>query len=169
MSNLKIILKDNYAVIILSIISYIFFRILIRIKYKKKIDFNKEFSIILFITYLLILFFIVTYPVNEYGYNNYNLFKELLRYKIGSVGFINNIIGNILLFIPFGMFLRYYFKIRVISLILITILYSLSIEMIQILVNRLFDIDDIILNLIGSIIGYYFSNYSFWVNFIEKD
>ena len=160
MANLKIILKDDYAVIILSIISYIFFRILVRIKYKKKIEFNKEFSLIMFIIYLLILFFIVTYPVNEYGYNNYNLFRELLRYKIGSNGFINNIIGNILLFIPFGMFLRYYFKLKVISLILITILYSLSIEITQILINRVFDIDDIILNLIGSIIGYCFSKFA---------
>lgn len=160
MANLKIILKDDYAVIILSIISYIFFRILVRIKYKKKIEFNKEFSLIMFIIYLLILFFIVTYPVNEYGYNNYNLFRELLRYKIGSNGFINNIIGNILLFIPFGMFLRYYFKLKVISLILITILYSLSIEITQILINRVFDIDDIILNSIGSIIGYYFSKFA---------
>ena len=157
MTNLKIILKDDYAVIILSIISYIFFRILVRIKYKKKFEFNREFTLILFIAYLLILFFIFTYPVNEYGHNNYNLFKELLRYKIGSTGFFNNIIGNILLFIPFGMFLRYYFKIKVISLIFITILYSLSIEITQILINRVFDIDDIILNLIGSIIGYYFS------------
>lgn len=161
MANLKIILKDDYAVIILSIISYIFFRILVRIKYKKKIEFNKEFSLIMFIIYLLILFFIVTYPVNEYGYNNYSLFRELLRYKIGSNGFINNIIGNILLFIPFGMFLRYYFKLKIISLIFITILYSLSIEVTQILINRVFDIDDIILNLIGAIIGYYFSKFSY--------
>ena len=71
MTNLKIILKDDYAVIILSIISYIFFRILVRIKYKKKFEFNREFTLILFIAYLLILFFIVTYPVNEYGHNNY--------------------------------------------------------------------------------------------------
>ena len=157
MTNLKIILKDDYAVIILSIISYMFFRILFRIKYKKKIEFNKEIALILFIAYLLILFFIVTYPVNDYGYNNYNIFKELLRYKIGSTGFFNNIIGNILLFIPFGMFLRYYFKLKIISLIFITILYSLSIEITQILISRVFDIDDIILNLVGSVIGYYFS------------
>ena len=160
MSNLKIILKDDYAVIILSVISYIFFRILIRIKYKKKIEIKRELILVLFIVYLLILFFIVTYPVNEYGYNNYNIFRELLRYKIGSSGFFNNIIGNILLFIPFGMFLRYYFKLKIISLIFITIIYSLSIETTQILINRVFDIDDITLNLIGSIIGYCFSKFA---------
>lgn len=157
MSNLKIILKDDYAIILLSIVSYIFLRIISRIKYKNKIDIKKEFVLVLFIAYLLILFSIVTYPLNDYGLNNYRIFSEILRYKIGSKEFIQNIIGNILLFIPFGMFLGYYFKIKVISLIIITILYSFSIEFIQILINRVFDIDDVILNLIGSIIGYYFS------------
>ena len=157
MSNLKIILKDDYAIILLSIVSYIFLRIISRIKYKNKVDIKKEFVLVLFIAYLLILFSIVTYPLNDYGLNNYKIFSEILRYKIGSKEFIQNIIGNILLFIPFGMFLGYYFKIKVISLIIITILYSFSIEFIQILINRVFDIDDVILNLIGSIIGYYFS------------
>ena len=58
------------------------------------------------------------------------------------------------------MFLNYYFKVRIISLIIITILYSLSIELTQTLIDRVFDIDDIILNLVGSIIGYYFSKYA---------
>ena len=157
MNNLRIILRDDYAVIILSIISYIFFRVISRIKYKNKINIKKEFVLILFIIYLLILFRIVTYPVNDYGLNNFSLFKEILRYKIGSKEFIQNIIGNILLFIPFGMFVGYYFKIKIISLIIITILYSFSIEIIQILIERVFDIDDIILNLVGSTLGYYFS------------
>ena len=160
MSNLKIILKDDYGIIVLSSISYIFFRIITRIKYKKKIDLKKEFVLLLFIIYLLILFSIVTYPTGEYGYNNYNIFKEILRYNICSKLFIQNVIGNILLFIPFGMFLNYYFKVKVISLIIITILYSLSIELTQTLIDRVFDIDDIILNLVGSIIGYYFSKYA---------
>ena len=58
------------------------------------------------------------------------------------------------------MFLNYFFKVKVISLIIITILYSLSIELTQTLIDRVFDIDDIILNLVGSIIGYYFSKYA---------
>lgn len=157
MNNLRIILKDDYAIIILSVISYIFFRIISRIKYKNKIDIKKEFVLILFIIYLLILFSIVVYPVNKYGLNNFSLFKEILRYKIGSNDFIQNIVGNILLFIPFGMFVRYYFKVKTISLIIITIIYSLSIETTQILIGRVFDIDDIILNLVGSILGYCFS------------
>ena len=40
MNNLRIILRDDYAVIILSIISYIFFRVISRIKYKKRVCIN---------------------------------------------------------------------------------------------------------------------------------
>ena len=104
-----------------------------------------------------LLFNVVTYPTNEYGINNYNLFNEFKRYKIGSSLFIKNIIGNIVLFIPFGMFYKSYFNIRIISLIIITTLYSFIIEMIQLFIGRVFDIDDILLNLIGAIVGYYFS------------
>lgn len=157
MNNIIIILKDDYVKIILSIISYILIRFVKRFKLKDKINMKKEIIIILFIIYLQLLFNVVTYPTNEYGINNYNLFNEFKRYKIGSSLFIKNIIGNIVLFIPFGMFYKSYFNIKIISLIIITVLYSFIIEIIQLLIGRVFDIDDILLNLIGAIVGYYFS------------
>lgn len=160
MNNIKIILSDTYPIVILSILSYIFFRIISRIFNKNKINIRKELLLLLFIVYLLILFNVVTYPVNEYGKNNLNLFQELFRYKIGSNLFMQNIVGNILLFIPFGMFLNSYFKVKKWHLIIITILYSFSIELTQILIGRVFDIDDIILNLLGSLIGWCFSKYA---------
>lgn len=160
MNNIKIILNDTYPIVILSISSYIFFRIISRIFNKTKIDIKKELLLLLFIIYLLILFNVVTYPVNEYGKNNLNLFQELFRYKIGSNLFMQNIVGNIFMFIPFGMFLNSYFKVKRWHLIIITILYSFSIEVTQLLIGRVFDIDDIILNLFGSLIGWYFSKYA---------
>ena len=159
MNNLIIILKDDYGVLILSIISYIFFKVINRIKFKNKLNLKNELMLILFIVYLLILFSVVTYPVNEYGKNNFNFFKEIMRYKLGSNLFIQNIIGNILMFIPFGMFLNAYFNIKRLSLVIITILYSLSIEIIQMIIGRVFDVDDIILNLFGAILGWHFSKY----------
>ena len=159
MNNLIIILKDDYGTFILSIISYIFFRVINRVKFKNKINIKHEFMLILFIIYLLILFNVVTYPVNDYGDNNFNLFKEIMRYKMGSNLFIQNILGNILMFMPFGMFLNAYFNIKRLPLIIITILYSLSIEITQMIIGRVFDVDDIILNLVGAIIGWYFSKY----------
>ena len=58
------------------------------------------------------------------------------------------------------MFFKSYFDLKLLSLIIVTIIYSFAIETMQLLIGRVFDIDDIILNLIGSIIGYYFSKYS---------
>lgn len=158
MNNLLIVLKNSYSFIILCIVSYIFFRIITRIKFKNKINIQSEISLILFMSYLLVLFSVVTYPINEYNKNNFNLFEEIKRYKIGSSLFMYNIVGNIIMFIPFGMFVNNYFHMRKITLIIITIIYSLLIEIIQLIVGRVFDIDDIVLNLIGSIIGFYVVN-----------
>ena len=134
------------------------------------------FEIVIFVMFYFILFYMLGLVIgiartpNYYTLHGFKTFiiptiiyaivREILRYNIGSKLFIQNVIGNILLFIPFGMFLNYYFKVRIISLIIITILYSLSIELTQTLIDRVFDIDDIILNLVGSIIGYYFSKYA---------
>ena len=90
-SNIFNILMHDFSKIVLSIITYILFRIINRIKYKKKIDLKKEIIILLSIVYLLCLFNIVTYPINEYRVNNYQIFHEIKRYKIGSKLFIKNI------------------------------------------------------------------------------
>ena len=71
MNSFVIILKNDYIKIILSVISYILIRVEKRLKYKDKIDVRKEFIIILFIVYLQLLFNVVTYPMNEYGINNW--------------------------------------------------------------------------------------------------
>ena len=65
-----------------------------------------------------------------------------------------NLIGNILIFIPLGIFLKY-FKIRFISAFVIIIILVISIETLQYLTKRgNFDIMDIFLNIIGASIGY---------------
>ena len=65
------------------------------------------------------------------------------------------LIGNMLMFIPMGIMLPLVFKnINKKNIFVIAILITLSIEILQPIVGRSFDIDDIIMNLIGSIIGY---------------
>lgn len=135
--------------------------ILIRIiykKYKKKNTIlHKELLILLFTLYFIILFYIVTYRDNNYGTNNLILFKEIFRYKITSRLFIKNVIGNILLFMPFGIFIGYYIKkIKLYLVIILTLFLSCSIELIQLKIERTLDVDDILLNVIGGIIGYLF-------------
>ena len=71
---------------------------------------------------------------------------------------IISLLGNFALFMPFGYFVpRLFEKYRVfIRFILFTFVVLLSIETIQVLTIRgCFDVDDIILNLAGAVIGFF--------------
>ena len=60
------------------------------------------------------------------------------------------------MFIPFGLFVAYLLKTRkVLPTLFITIVTSSVIEYTQLKIGRTFDIDDILLNLIGGFIGYF--------------
>ncbi len=59
------------------------------------------------------------------------------------------------MFIPYGFFSSYFLKEKNgIIIFLLTTILSFSIEYIQLQIGRVFDIDDIILNVIGGLIGY---------------
>lgn len=122
---------------------------------KQKFVLHKELITLIFIVYILILFYVVTFQDASFGTSNYIPFKEILRYDIGSRLFFKNIIGNVLLFAPFGLFVSYYINNRkLMPVIYLTIISSFAIEATQSKIGRVFDIDDIILNVIGGIIGY---------------
>lgn len=73
-----------------------------------------------------------------------------------------HIIGNIIMFIPAGFCVGLYFKkdkYCKIKTLTILLLFSLGIESLQILISRGFDVNDIILNEIGSIVGYNILSY----------
>lgn len=72
--------------------------------------------------------------------------------------FIKNIFGNIMLFLPMGYFLPCLFnkssKVKI--YIIINLFFSLFIEITQVIfMLGSFDVDDIILNVLGSVIGFY--------------
>ena len=67
--------------------------------------------------------------------------------------FFINILGNILLFIPIGLFLPTLWNIPYKKVLLYGIIFSTTVETIQIVLPRVSDIDDIILNNIGVYIG----------------
>lgn len=123
----------------------------------KKIYFYKEIMNLFFLIYILLLFELVTTTdMQSYG-NNFIPLKEMFRYSFTSKLFYRNVVGNIVLFIPFGYFISYYCNIkRGRYSILIAFITSLTIETIQMNIGRSFDIDDIILNVIGGFIGYLF-------------
>src|SRR5574344_890438 len=82
-------------------------------------------------------------------------------HKYGSISFFKS-----LLTIPFGIYLRYYFKLNLKKTCLYTFLLSLFFELTQLSGlyfiyprgYRLFDVDDLLLNTFGGFIGYYVAN-----------
>lgn len=93
---------------------------------------------------------------------NFIPFKTTVQYILESDSYnlsviLHNTIGNVLLFLPLGLFLPLLFKkYKVFSKVLVfAAIASLSIELLQLILQvGQFDIDDIILNTIGSSIGF---------------
>lgn len=133
---------------------------------KRKI---KWISVMLFAIYLILLtyflFFAESYgrvmSERDYSYNLEPL-KEIKRFwmyreQLGFFAVATNIFGNILCFVPFGAILpvlnrstRHLFVI-----ILLSLEFSLMVECIQLITKvGSFDVDDLLLNTIGGLIGY---------------
>ena len=123
----------------------------------KKISFHEEFLNLLFIVYILLLFELLTGTENNSG-TGINLvpFSEIFRYPVGSKMFIYNTLGNILLFVPYGYFVTRYINGKSLyQIFIISFITSLTVEILQVKLGRSFDVDDIILNVIGGVIGYF--------------
>lgn len=139
-------------VIILVIVSSL--RIAYLITKHKKFLLHKELIYLIAITYILCLFYVVTFQDSNYGVSNYVPFKEIFRYSFGSHKFFKNILGNIMLFIPYGFLSSYLLKNKKLSVtFILSLIASITIEVVQYHIGRVFDIDDIILNVLGGIIG----------------
>jgi len=124
------------------------------LKGNKKFVFHRELMALIFIIYILCLYFVVTGQDINYGGVNLVPFKEMFRYQFGSYKFMKNIVGNILLFIPYGFFSSYYLNNRKISTnVILCLIATCCIESIQYYIGRVFDIDDIMLNTLGGFIG----------------
>lgn len=150
------VVNFTWPMIIISIVIMVSFRVSYLIKNHEKIVLYKELLMLSFAIYILCLFQVVTFQDDvTWSSNNFIPFKEILRYDITSRLFIKNVIGNMLLILPFGFFTSYYLKAEKMHLpVILTIIASTSIEIVQMSIGRVFDVDDIILNLVGGILGY---------------
>lgn len=133
-------------------------RIAYLISNHKKIEVYKEVYALIFVIYILLLFELLTATdTNPYHGINLKPFTEITRYKFGTRLFNINVFGNIIIFIPFGLFISSYLESKkVFSVLFISIITSTFVELVQLKIGRSFDIDDILLNVVGSIIGYLF-------------
>lgn len=151
------ILDNVWPMLIIICTIIISLRLVYVLQHPQNVYFYKEVLALGFIIYVICLFHTVTFQDVAWSSSNFIPFKEMLRYDFGSPLFIRNVLGNVLLFLPYGFFITYFFhfdKYRF-PLILTTIL-SIVIESTQLLIGRVFDIDDIMLNIIGGSLGYFF-------------
>ena len=155
-STIQNIINVTLPMVIVTVVVAVILRLTYLIKNKEHITLYKELFMLTFIIYILCLFQVVTLQDTvSWSSNNFIPFKEIMRYDFGSRLFMRNVIGNVLLFIPFGYFVSYILKNEKIYLpLIITLIASLTIELVQLYIGRVFDIDDILLNVIGGIIGY---------------
>ena len=155
-SAIRSVIKMSWPtlVIVLTIV------VILRVTYimtsdKRKFCLYEEIFEILFLAYLVLLFQLVTSQDLPGGGTNLMPFREILRYDVGTKTFYKQVFGNILLFIPLGYFATSYCKIKGLgTLTLVSLLSSITIEVTQHYIGRTFDIDDIILNVVGGIVGF---------------
>jgi len=86
---------------------------------------------------------------------NFIPFKTMLI-NIQSLSWhdLSNLVGNIAVFIPFGMFLAVFFKNKVIGGFALSFALSLYLECLQVIFSLgIFDVDDLILNTSGGWLG----------------
>lgn len=151
------VLYDSWPMLTIFVVVLTSVRILHMIDNNEKLVFYEEFLNLLFLLYALIIYRLLTNTEGATSGINLIPFKEILRYNFHSELFYYNVIGNIVLFIPFGFFVSRYVNAKKASHILIaSAIISLTIEIVQYNIGRAFDIDDVLLNVLGSIIGFLF-------------
>ena len=146
-----------WPMVLISIVIIVSLRLTYLIKKRLHLTIYKELLMLSFIIYILCLFQVVTFQDDvSWSSNNFIPFREIFRYKIGSRLFLKNVIGNLTLFLPFGFFTSHYLDLKKpFPIFVLTVIASVSIELVQMSIGRVFDVDDIILNVIGGIVGFY--------------
>ncbi len=149
-------IKVSWPMVLISAVVLVSLRIVYLIKNNKKMVLYEELFMLFFVIYILCLFQVVTFQDVGWSGSNFIPFKEIMRYDVGSKMFLRNIFGNILLFLPYGFFASYFLKLRKLLPILILVLIaSFAVEATQLIIGRVFDVDDILLNVVGGMIGFY--------------
>ena len=150
------VISMTWPVVFISVVIMVSTRLCYLINNNQKIVLYKELMMLIFAIYILCLFQVVTFQDDTYwASNNFIPFQEILRYNITSHLFWKNVIGNMLMFLPFGFFVSYYINVDKVHLpFMLVLVTSLAIEIVQMMIGRVFDVDDIILNLCGGLLGY---------------
>ena len=138
----------------------------------KVINLKHEIALSVFVIYVIIVIGYTLFPIVIRFGERFIYYQDFINYipiisliKIWAIDILlRNVFGNIALFIPMGVFLPILWdKFRSLKkCLLMAAILSFAIEIFQCIENilaisnmRICDIDDIILNSIGAIIGYF--------------
>lgn len=150
------IFKNVWPMLLITSMIVISLRAVYLISNKKPFVFYQELLMFGFILYVICLFYVVTFQDVSWSSSNFIPFKEMFRYPIFSRLFMRNVVGNILIFVPYGFFASYFLKMNKKSvLFLLSLFTSITIETTQLVIGRVFDIDDILLNVAGGMTGFF--------------
>ncbi len=169
-------IQSSFPVLAMVLVTAILLRYLYFKYNRHKFRLHKELMHLIFVTYILLLFMLLS-KSDMNSVNGFNLtpFEEILRHDFLSSAFNYNVLGNIFIFIPLGYYVGYYIKSKEIkTTFLASFIISLSVEFIQYFIGRSFDIDDIILNVVGAMLGFIIYKFFFGIkkrlpNFMQKD
>lgn len=139
----------------------------------KRRNFNQFIAILIFALYSIAVFSVVGVPTVgtfkvDFGFN----LVPLIDIVNSPLEYIKNTILNIILFIPLGFLVPAIWKNyrSINTMFIVGLALSVSIEILQIFTFRLTDIDDLITNTAGTVIGYYISKrFSFKLPFKLAD
>lgn len=180
------LLSISKAILIFPLIAFIITLPFMIINYNKYGSISKLRTLIIysFILYLLCAFFLVIFPmpskeyvnnlsipyyqlkpfnfINDLKYTNFSLNSFSSYIKLLKMPTVYQPLFNIILTIPFGIYLRYYYKCNFKKTLILSILLTLFFEITQLTGifgiysrnYRMFDVDDILFNTIGGIFGY---------------
>ncbi|MBO5095028.1 MAG: VanZ family protein [Lachnospiraceae bacterium] len=159
-----------------------------RRKYGKIVPFRMV-MMYLFLLYLIGAYFYIITPLPSFEYVLENPlplriqlhplafaydFKEQAYWVLAGIGEVNishsawfQVMGNIILLFPFGFYLNYYFRRALPQTALFSFLLSLFFELTQLTAlygfypapYRIFDINDLMFNTLGGVLGYYATPY----------
>lgn len=164
---IKNIIANIWPMVLIITIILSSLRVSYLIKNNKKFIFYKEILTLGFVIYIISLFYVVTFQDVSWSTSNFMPFKEMFRYEFFSDMFFKNVIGNMIMFMPYGFFISYLLKLDKSRFVLIlSFIASITIEITQLIIGRVFDVDDIMLNILGGLVGYYI--YRLIYNFKDK-
>jgi glycopeptide antibiotics resistance protein len=159
------ILYNIWPMVIIVSVILISLRLTYLFIHKEKFIFYKETFMLGLVIYVLCLFHVVTFQDVSWSTSNFIPFKEMFRYEFNSPMFFRNVVCNMLMFVPFGFFVAYFLKTsKVRYAFILSSIVSCTIEITQLMIGRVFDVDDIFLNVLGGIIGFYMFDMVYEIN-----